>query len=212
MPLLSCGDRGWPCWGYADAAGDGAGPAVVPPSAPSWQLLLNLLFIACQKRPGCFLLPPLSFNPDFHHSPDCACPPLRARHHRVGGQEPCRAQPGAQARPRGSALPNTRQNHPKCSPGCGVGLPVVGGSLESNGLNPRDLGDALDGSCAGEDSGPAAEVLPARKSIKLFNFGFWEGDQPSNSVRERWQSSIPVGGTSSRPRPFPELPRGGPGP
>lgn len=76
---------------------DGAGAAVVPPSAPSWQLLLNLPFIACQKRPGWFSPPPLAFNPDFHHSPGCALP-----------SPPCWASPsGAQALPGVSALPPT---------------------------------------------------------------------------------------------------------
>lgn len=126
------GDVPWlPAW----AARDGAGPAVVPPSAPSWQLLLNLPFIACQKRPGCFA-PPLPFNPDFHHSPGCACPPLRVRHRRVGGQELCRAQPRVQL------FPAPGRPSPQMFSGCGVWLPVVGGSLASSGLTPGDVGDA----------------------------------------------------------------------
>lgn len=63
---------------------DGAGAAVVPPSAPSWQLLLNLPFIACQKRLGCFLplLWPLILT--FIILQAVHCPPLRVGHHRVG--------------------------------------------------------------------------------------------------------------------------------
>lgn len=52
-------------------ARDGAGPAAVPPPAPSWQLPLNLPFIACQKSLRGVFLPLKPFNPDFHHLPGC---------------------------------------------------------------------------------------------------------------------------------------------
>lgn len=123
-------------WLLVWAARDGAGPAVVPPSFPSWQLLLNLPFIACQKSGRAVLLPPCPLILTFIILQ--AVPALPSVFSiTVGGQELCL----------GSALP------PRPSPQMFFGLPVVGGSLESSGLTRGGVGAAA----LGRMSGPAAE-------------------------------------------------------
>lgn len=139
MPRLCCGDGGWLCWGCAVAAGLGSPGWSRTRSCPSVSSQLAAAakpsFHRLPKAAGVFCSPP-PFNPDFHHSPGCACPPLRVRHRRVGGQELCRAQPRAQL------FPAPGRPSPQMFSGCGVWLPVVGGSLASSGLTPGDVGDA----------------------------------------------------------------------
>lgn len=122
------------------AARDGARPTVVPPSAPSWQLLLNLLFIACQKLPGCFA-PPLPFNPDFHHSPGWACPPLCSARQSWGSGAVLGSNGGSGSAKALSLSPHWATLHPKCSLGL-WGLAARGWrQLGEQWVNPRDVGD-----------------------------------------------------------------------
>lgn len=151
-------------------AGDGcavAGQPTTEPdpqlSAPSWQLLLNLPFIACQKRPGCFALPPPPPRPlilTFIILRAVPALPLRVRHRRVGGRELSRAQ----ALPGGSALPPTWQiltpNILRAARG--------GRQLGEQRVNPRGCGrcpleSSRMGAAQGRTSGPAGGVLPARQ-------------------------------------------------
>lgn len=104
--LLLCGKEresgcaGDALWLLSWGARDGVRPAVVPPPAPSWQLPLNLPFIACQKASRAFCSPPCPLILTFIIHQADAYNPLHIQHHRDGEPGSCVGVSGG-----GSALP-----------------------------------------------------------------------------------------------------------